>query len=207
MEFLKDPRKIESKSMAIIAPYLQDLQLSEAEKKIYSRIIHAAGDPEYANRIIMQRDFIAAARQVLLTGKKLICDVRMVVAGINKKRLAAYGSELYCAIDSGEAAVIAKTEGITRSMAAMRILKEELAGSLVVVGNAPTALFELFKLMEAGYRPAAVIGVPVGFVGAAEAKEELEKIPVPFLTVRGTKGGSTIACAVVNALLYLEDDR
>jgi len=207
MEYLTDPMGIERKSMAIIAEYLRVMALSPEEIKIYSRIIHAAGDPDYAKHIVIHPHFISAARQALFAGKPIITDVKMVETGINKKRLADYGTKTYCLIDDEEVAVLAKKEGITRSMAAMRKLAPYITDAIVAVGNAPTALVEVMRLAREGCRPAAVIGVPVGFVGAAESKEELLLTDLPYLTVRGTKGGSTIACAAVNALLYLEDVR
>lgn len=207
MEYLTDPMGIERKSMQIISDYLEDLNLDEYQTKIYSRIIHAAGDPDYANHIVMHADFITAARKALLQGKPVITDVRMVETGINKKRLADFGGKTYCAIDDPEVAETAKLEGITRSMAAMRKLAPYIDGAIVAIGNAPTALVEVMRLAKQGIKPAAVIGIPVGFVGAAESKEELTETDLPFLTVRGTKGGSTISCAAVNALLYLEDVR
>lgn len=207
MDYLTDPMGIERKSMEIISAYLGALSLSPQETKIYSRIIHAAGDLDYANYIAIHPEFIAAARKAISAGRPIITDVRMVETGINKKRLADYGGQTYCRVDDAEVAETAKKEGITRSMTAMRKLAPYIKDAIVAVGNAPTALVEVMRLSGEGYRPAAVIGVPVGFVGAAESKEDLMQTDLPYLTVRGTKGGSTIACAAVNALLYLEDVR
>ena len=129
----------------------------------------------------------------------------MVRTGISKKTLAQYGGQVQCLIADSQVAAMAKEQGITRSMAAFRTFGHQLDGAVVAVGNAPTALFELFRLMEEEkVRPAVVIGVPVGFVGAAESKDLLaEKSNAPYITVLGNKGGSPIAASIVNALLYM----
>lgn len=207
MEFMTDPAGIETRSMEIIAPYLAGYKLSPAEIKVYSRIIHAAGDPEYAPIIRIHPDAIRAGCQALTSGCKIYCDVEMVRTGINKKRLAEYGGSVECLIADPEIAKIAKAQGITRSMAAMRAFAPQLDGAIVAIGNAPTALFEVLTIMkETPVRPALIIGVPVGFVGACESKDLLSEIsPVPYITVQGNKGGSPIAAATTNALLYMLD--
>lgn len=208
MDYLTDPMGIERKSMDIISAYIKELNLTDQETKIYSRIIHAAGDPDYAQHICIHPEFISAARGAICSGKGIITDVHMVETGINKKRLADFGGKIYCAVADADVAETAKTQGITRSMAAINKLSAYIQDGIVAIGNAPTALVQVLRLVEQGIRPAAIVGVPVGFVGAAESKEELfEQLEIPFITVRGTKGGSTIAAAIVNALLYLEDER
>ena len=207
MEFITNPSAIESKSMEIIAPYLAELALPEGEKKVYSRIIHAAGDPDYARVITIHSQAIAAGCEALKQGCHIFTDVEMVRTGINRRRLADFGGECHCLIADQTIAQKAKEQGITRAMAAMRAFGQKLNGSIVAIGNAPTALFELLALMETeNIRPALIVGVPVGFVGASESKEALvEKSPVPYITVRGNKGGSPIAAATTNALLYMLD--
>ena len=209
MEFIKDPMEIERKSMALIAPYLQGRNLNEAETKIVSRVIHAAGDPDYANHIRIQPDAIDSALNAIRDGADIFCDVEMVRTGINKKTLAQYGGRIHCLIADPQVAQLAREQEITRSMAAFRTFGAKMNGAIVAVGNAPTALFELFRLMQAEQvRPAVVIGVPVGFVGAAESKDLLaEKSNAPFITVLGNKGGSPIAASIVNALLYIAGPR
>lgn len=209
MKFIKDPMAIERRSMEIIAPYLDGLHLSPEAIKIFSRIIHAAGDPDYAKVIQIHEAAVTAGCQALKQGCHIFCDVEMVRTGINKKTLASLGGQVHCLIADESVAATAKQEGITRSMAAMRAFGSRLDGAVVAIGNAPTALFEVIRLMEeTGIRPALVIGVPVGFVGASESKELLAKTsPVPYITVEGTKGGSPIAAATVNALLYMEQQR
>ena len=204
MIFIQDPAEIEARSMALIAPYLEELKLDEAHTKIFSRVIHAAGDPDYANHIQIHSQAVDAAIDAIRGGADIFCDVEMVRTGISKKTLAQYGGQVQCLIADSQVAAMAKEQGITRSMAAFRTFGHQLDGAVVAVGNAPTALFELFRLMEEEkVRPAVVIGVPVGFVGAAESKDLLaEKSNAPYITVLGNKGGSPIAASIVNALLY-----
>lgn len=205
MIFIQDPAEIEVRSMALIAPYLEELKLDEAHTKIFSRVIHAAGDPDYANHIQIHSQAVDAAIDAIRGGADIFCDVEMVRTGISKKTLAQYGGQVQCLIADSQVAAMAKEQGITRSMAAFRTFGHQLDGAVVAVGNAPTALFELFRLMEEEkVRPAVVIGVPVGFVGAAESKDLLaEKSNAPYITVLGNKGGSPIAASIVNALLYM----
>ncbi|WP_196591516.1 precorrin-8X methylmutase [Pectinatus frisingensis] len=208
MNFIKEPMDIENRSMEIIAPYLSLLKLTDDEVKLYSRMIHASGDVDYANVIKIDKNTIPAMKQALCKSCNIFTDVEMVRTGINKKKLASFGGKVFCQIADERIAAIAKQEGITRSMAAMRDFGTKLNGSIVAIGNAPTALFEVIRLMdEEDIRPAAVIGTPVGFVGAAESKKELiEHSKVPYITVQGTKGGSPIAVSCINAVMYLIDN-
>lgn len=208
MDFIKQPMEIENRSMEIIAPHLEGLNLDEAQTKVYSRIIHASGDVEYASIIRIHPDAISAAQKAIKSGCNIYTDVEMVRTGINKRKLASFGGEVFCLVADPEVAAVAKEQGITRSMAAMRAFGKKLDGAIVAIGNAPTALFEVLRMIEEdGIRPAAVVGIPVGFVGAADSKEELAKnTKVPFITVAGTKGGSPIAAASINAIMYLIDN-
>jgi len=208
MDFIRKPMEIEHRSMEIIAPHLAGMGLTEEETKVYSRIIHAAGDVEYAPLIRMHPEAIVRAQEALKAGCNIYTDVEMVRTGINKRKLAAFGGEVFCCVADPEIRALAEQEGITRSMAAMRRFGKALDGSIVAIGNAPTALFEVLRLMrEEAVRPAVIVGIPVGFVGAADSKRELaEQDMVPFVTVEGTKGGSPIAAAVVNAVMYLIDN-
>lgn len=202
------PMEIEKRSMEIIFPYIKNLNLREDEIKIYSRIIHAAGDVEYAPIIKISETAIDAAKAAILRGANIFTDVEMVRTGINKRTLKKFGGEIFCKVADDEIKEIAIREKITRSMAAMRNFGKNLNGAVVAIGNAPTALFEVLRLVnEENILPAVVIGVPVGFVGAADSKAELAaQKKVPFITVEGTKGGSPIAVAAVNAILYLLDN-
>ena len=209
MDFIKQPMDIENKSMEIIAPHLAGLNLSEAATKVYSRMIHASGDVDYAKVIRLHPKAIEATQEALKCGANVYTDVEMVRTGINKKAFGRYGGKIECRVADPEIAEIAKREGITRSMAAMRAFGKDLAGSIVAIGNAPTALFEVLRLAkEEDILPAVIIGIPVGFVGAADSKKLLaENTLVPYVTVEGTKGGSPIAASVVNAIMYLLDNR
>ena len=208
MDFIKKPMDIENRSMEIIAPYLEKLNLNEEEIKVYSRIIHAAGDVEYAPIIRLHPEAIGAAKKALQSGCNIYTDVEMVRTGINKRKLASFGGEVFCRVAEPEIAAAAKEQGITRSMAAMRSFGKEMDGAIIAIGNAPTALFEVLRMVEEeGLRPAAIVGIPVGFVGAADSKAALaSNTLVPYVTVEGTKGGSPIAAAVINAIMYIIDN-
>lgn len=205
MDFIRNPQAIEKRSMELIAPYLEKFTLTPQAVKVYSRMIHASGDVDYANHIMIHDEAVAAATAALKAGCDIFCDVEMVRTGINKKRLASFGGQVHCLIADENIAAEAKKQDITRSMAAMRSFGHQLDGAIVAIGNAPTALFEVMRLMkEEALKPAVIIGVPVGFVGAKESKDLLaEESPVPFITVKGNKGGSPIAASAVNALLYM----
>ena len=208
MDFIKEPMAIENRSMELIAPHLEGLNLDERATKVYSRLIHASGDVGYAPITRVHPEAIDRAIEALKSGAHIYTDVEMVRTGINKKKLASFGGEVHCLVADADVAVRAKELGITRSMVAMRQFGKALAGSIVAIGNAPTALFEVLRMVrEEGIRPACIVGIPVGFVGAAESKAELaENGIVPYITVEGTKGGSPIAAAAVNALMYLIDN-
>ena len=208
MDFIKEPMAIENRSMELIAPHLAELHLDERETKLYSRLIHASGDVGYAPITRVHPEAIDRAIEALKAGAHIYTDVEMVRTGINKKKLASFGGEVHCLVADPEVAAEAKVLGITRSMVAMRKFGKDLDGSIVAIGNAPTALFEVLRLVrEEGIRPACIVGIPVGFVGAAESKAELaENGIVPYITVEGTKGGSPIAAAAINALMYTIDN-
>ena len=208
MSFIKKPMAIENRSMEIIAPYLKDLNLTEAETKVYSRMIHAAGDVEYASIIKIHSNAIKAAQTAIKSGCNIYTDVEMVRTGINKRTLSKFGGEVFCKVADEEVKKLAESEGITRSMAAMRTFGNQLNGAIIAIGNAPTALFEVLRLVEEeNIKPAVIVGIPVGFVGAADSKKALtEQNLIPFITVEGTKGGSPIAVAAINAIIYMLDN-
>ena len=208
MDFIKEPMTIENRSMELIAPHLAELHLDERETKLYSRLIHASGDVGYAPITRVHPQAIDAAIAALKRGVDIYTDVEMVRTGINKKKLASFGGTVHCLVADSDVAARAKAEGITRSMVAMRTFGKDMDGSIVAIGNAPTALFEVLRLVrDEGIRPACIVGIPVGFVGAAESKAELAANDiVPYITVEGSKGGSPIAAAAVNALMYMIDN-
>ena len=208
MDFIKEPMAIENRSMELIAPHLEGLDLDERATKLYSRLIHASGDVGYAPITRVHPEAIDRAIEALKAGAHIYTAVEMVRTGINKKKLASFGGEVHCLVADPDVAVRAKELGITRAMVAMRQFGKALNGSIVAIGNAPTALFEVLRLVrEEGIRPACIVGIPVGFVGAAESKAALAAHGiVPYITVEGTKGGSPIAAAAINALMYLIDN-
>ena len=208
MDFIKEPMANENRSMELIAPHLEGLNLDERATKVYSRLIHASGDVGYAPITRVHPEAIDRAIEALKSGAHIYTDVEMVRTGINKKKLASFGGEVHCLVADADVAVRAKELGITRSMVAMRQFGKALDGSIVAIGNAPTALFEVLRMVrEEGIRPACIVGIPVGFVGAAESKAELAANDiVPYITVEGSKGGSPIAAAAVNALMYMIDN-
>ena len=209
MDYIKQPMEIENRSMEIIAPHLEGLNLDEAQTKVYSRMIHASGDVEYALVIRIHPDAIKATQEALKKGANIYTDVEMVRTGIHKASFNRYGGKIECRVSDPEIAKLAKEKGITRSMAAMRSFGKDLDGAIIAIGNAPTALFEVLRMVEEeNIRPAVIIGIPVGFVGAADSKQLLaENTKIPYITVEGTKGGSPIAASAINAIMYLLDNR
>lgn len=199
--YLRDGAAIYAQSFATIRAEADLARFSTEEARVAVRMIHACGMVEIARDLHFSEGFTAAARQALLAGKPILCDAKMVAHGISRPRLPA-NNAVVCTLDSPEVAALASRLGTTRSAAALELWGERMAGALVAIGNAPTALFRLLELLDEGAPPpAAVIGVPVGFVGAAEAKDMLaDDGRVPFLIVRGRKGGSAMAVAAVNAL-------
>lgn len=200
-DYLRDGAAIYAQSFATIRAEADLARFSPEEGRVAVRMIHACGMVEIAHDLIFSPDFTTAARRALLGGKPILCDAKMVAYGITRTRLPA-GNDVVCTLDAPEAAACAARLGTTRSAAALGLWRERIAGALVAIGNAPTALFRLLELLDAGVSPpAAIIGVPVGFVGAAEAKDALATHGcVPFLILRGRKGGSAMAAAAVNAL-------
>jgi precorrin-8X/cobalt-precorrin-8 methylmutase len=169
------------------------------------RLVHACGMPEIAPDIAYAGNPVAAGRAALAAGATVLCDARMVEVGIIWDRLPP-ACRIFCGIDDQRTRKLAEDLGTTRSAAAVELWRPHLDGAVVAIGNAPTALFRLLELVyEGGPRPAAVIGVPVGFVGAAESKEALAASPLEFLIVSGRRGGSAIAAAAVNALAREEE--
>jgi len=199
--YIRDGAEIYRNSFAIIRREADLRRFAGHAEKVAVRIIHASGMVEIAGDIRMSEDFAEKARAALLSGAAILCDAKMVAHGITRSRLPA-GNEVICTLDDPAVVELARRMDTTRSAAAVDLWKPHLAGAVVAIGNAPTALFRLLELIEEGApRPAAIIGVPVGFVGAAESKQALAASgSVPFLIVEGRKGGSAIAVAAVNAL-------
>jgi precorrin-8X/cobalt-precorrin-8 methylmutase len=200
-DYIRDGAEIYRRSFAIIRAESDLARFTKAEERVAVRIIHACGMTEIARDIRMSPDFADNARWALIGGAPILCDSRMVANGITKARLPA-GNEIVCTLDHPSVPELARKIGNTRSAAAMELWRDKLEGAVVAIGNAPTSLFRLLEMLDEGAPvPAAVIGLPVGFVGAHESKEALaEAGRVPFLIVKGRKGGSAMAVAAVNAL-------
>jgi precorrin-8X/cobalt-precorrin-8 methylmutase len=199
--YIRDGAEIYRRSFAIIRAESDLGRFNAAEEPVAVRIIHACGMTEVARDIVMSPGFAEGARRALKDGAPIFCDSKMVANGITRARLPA-NNNVVCTLDDPSVPAIAGTIGNTRSAAALELWRERLGGSIVAIGNAPTALFRLLEMLDDGAPPpAAVIGLPVGFVGAEESKEALAADGrVPFLIVRGRKGGSAMAVAAVNAL-------
>jgi precorrin-8X/cobalt-precorrin-8 methylmutase len=200
-DYIRDGAEIYRRSFAIIRAEADLARFSPVEERAAVRIIHACGMVEVARDIRMSADFAETARAALHGGAPILCDSKMVANGITRARLPA-DNAVICTLDDPAVPELAGRLGNTRTAAAMELWRPRLAGALVVVGNAPTALFHLLELLDEGVAPpAAVIGLPVGFVGAAESKEALMADGrLPALIVAGRKGGSAMAAAAVNAL-------
>lgn len=199
--YIRDGNEIYRNSFAIIRAEADLARFSGHAEKVAVRIIHASGMVEIAHDIVMSENFAEKARAALVSGAPILCDTHMVAHGITRARLPAR-NDVICTLSDATVPELAHSMGTTRSAAAMELWRPYLQGSLVAIGNAPTALFRLLEMIDQGApAPAAVIGVPVGFVGAAESKDALANdARLPFLIVRGRKGGSAMAVAAVNAL-------
>jgi precorrin-8X/cobalt-precorrin-8 methylmutase len=200
--YLRDGAAIYERSFAIIRAEADLSRFSADEAEIAVRMIHACGVVEVARNIVFGADFVAAARGALAAGAPILCDAEMVAHGVTRARLPA-NNDVICALRDPRVPALAEKLGTTRSAAALDLWSDRLAGAIVAIGNAPTALFRLLDLIDAGApKPAAILGIPVGFVGAAEAKAALAACSrdLPFLTVRGRMGGSAMTAAAVNAL-------
>jgi precorrin-8X/cobalt-precorrin-8 methylmutase len=197
------PEAIEARSLALVDEALGDRFAAPDERYVAVRILYAAGDLHLAEALRFAPNAVSAGVKALRSHAPIVADVRMVVAGINQRLTDALGVERLCAIDDASVAVRARDQHLPRAVEAIRSLHERLDGAVAVIGNAPTALLALLDLVDAGVRPALIIGMPVGFVGATEAKDELVRRTVPYLTIAGPRGGSPLAAAAINALLLL----
>lgn len=197
---------IEEESFEIIRQEMGPHNLTAEQEIVAVRVIHATADFDFAEILDFHPAAVESALSALQAGCDVVTDVRMVEVGISRGYLHRLGGQVRCAISDPEVQRQADSAGTTRSTAAMRQLAPHIDGGIVAVGNAPTALLEVIRLIkEEGLRPALVIGVPVGFVSAVESKSELAAMDVPYITALGRKGGSTVAVSTVNALLRLAD--
>lgn len=199
-------RDIEDRSFAIVDAEAGPHDFAPGEWQVVRRVIHATADFELKQLMRFSADAIESGVRALRRGAPINVDVNMIAAGLSSERLAAYGCQVHGFISDDDVISRAKAESSTRAIEAMRKAHRLglLEGSIIAIGNAPTALLEVGRLvLEAGLRPALVIGVPVGFVSAAESKEATLGLPVPFIVARGRKGGSPVAVAILHALLLL----
>jgi precorrin-8X/cobalt-precorrin-8 methylmutase len=201
LNYIQDGASIYERSFAIIRSEANLRRFTPEEERVAVRIIHACGMVEVANDILFSPGMVEAASAALGAGAPILCDSNMVAHGVTRARLPA-NNQVVCTLSAPSVAAIAAEIGNTRSAAALELWRNRLQGALVAIGNAPTALFRLLELLAEGVAPpAAIIGMPVGFVGAAESKEALRAYGrVPFVIVSGRKGGSAMAAAAVNAI-------
>ena len=200
--YLRDGTAIYERSFAIIRAEADLSRFSGEEADVAVRMIHACGAVEAAQHIVFGPNLVAAVRGALATGAPIFCDAEMVAHGITRARLPAR-NDVICTLNDPRVPDLAKKLQTTRSAAALELWRDRLAGAVVAIGNAPTALFRLLELLDGGApKPAVILGIPVGFVGAAESKDALaaDSRGVPFLIVRGRIGGSAMTAAAVNAL-------
>ena len=203
MNYLKNPMGIEEKSFEIIGEEMGTHSFTDEELLIVKRTIHTTADFEYKDLVEISSTAIETAKKLFTEGATIYTDTNMALNGINKMAIAKTNSRVICYVNEPEVHAEAKEKNITRSMAAV---EKACADSvdIFVFGNAPTALFRLKELIKEGKAvPKLIIAVPVGFVGAAESKENMDELNIPYIRVKGRKGGSTVAAAIINALMYM----
>ncbi|GAB3198995.1 precorrin-8X methylmutase [Geodermatophilus arenarius] len=199
-EYEKDGAEIYRRSFATIRAEADLAGLPEDLARVVVRMIHACGQVDLAADVAASPDVVRLAREALDAGAPVLCDARMVASGVTRRRLLK-DNDVVCTLGDPRVPALAAELGTTRTAAALELWRDRLDGAVVAVGNAPTALFHLLEMVAAGApRPAAVLGIPVGFIGAAESKEALAASDLPFLVVRGRRGGSAMAAAAVNAI-------
>ncbi|MBN6037960.1 precorrin-8X methylmutase [Amycolatopsis sp. 195334CR] len=201
IEYIRDGAEIYRHSFATIRAEADLAVLPDDLVPVAVRMIHACGMVDLVEDLRYTLDVVESGRAALEAGAPVLCDANMIVSGITRKRLPA-ANEVLCTLSDPAVPGLAERMGTTRSAAALELWRDKLPGSVVAIGNAPTALFRLLELLDEGVgAPAAILGVPVGFVGAVESKEALaERAPAPYLLVRGRRGGSALAVAAVNAI-------
>ncbi|HEV7964921.1 MAG TPA: precorrin-8X methylmutase [Actinoplanes sp.] len=205
MGYVRDGAEIYRRSFATIRAEADLSGLPADVARVAVRMIHACGMVDLVADIGFSAGVVTAARKALLGGAPILCDAEMVASGVTRRRLPA-GNEVICTLRDPSVPALAASLGTTRSAAALDLWGDRLDGAVVAIGNAPTALFRLLEMVEAGWpRPAAILGIPVGFIGAAESKEALAASGLDHLIVRGRRGGSAITAAAINALASEEE--
>ena len=200
------PAEIERESFAIITAELGDRVLDPEQAPIIKRVIHTTADFGYADTLYFSRDAVRLAKEAIQGGAVIVTDTQMGLAGINKRTAERFGCRTVCFMSDEDVAADAKRRGVTRAIVSMEKAAALGENVIFVVGNAPTALIRLRTLIDGGYRPKLIIGVPVGFVNVVASKELIMETDVPCIVARGRKGGSNVAACIVNALLYLLDE-
>ncbi|MBC5683430.1 precorrin-8X methylmutase [Mediterraneibacter sp. NSJ-151] len=202
------PKDIERRSFEIITEELGDTQLIPGTEPIVKRCIHTSADFDYAKNLVFSKDAVQKALDAIRQGASIVTDTQMGKSGINKKRLAKYGGEVFCFMSDEDVAIQAKTNGTTRAVASMEKAAKLNKKLIYAIGNAPTALIHLYEQVEKGIvDPELIIGVPVGFVNVVQSKELILKLEdTPYIIARGRKGGSNIAACICNALIYMLDE-
>ncbi|MFK4785284.1 precorrin-8X methylmutase [Fusobacterium sp. MFO224] len=205
-EYIKIPENIEKKSFQIITEELGNKgeKFSQEELKIVKRVIHTTADFEYAELIEFINDPITKGKEALESGCKIYCDTNMIVNGLSGKILKKFNCEAYCLVRDEGIAKEAKKRGVTRSIVGIERAAKSKETKIFLIGNAPTALYKLKEMIVEGKiaKPLLVVGVPVGFVGAAESKEYFKDTGVPYITIDGRKGGSTVTVSILHGILY-----
>ncbi len=206
IDYLRDGAEIYRHSFATIREEADLAILPDDVAGLAVRMIHACGMVDLVDDLRYTLDVVESGRAALEAGAPILCDAQMIASGVTRRRLPA-NNEVLCTLSDPSVPGLAERMGTTRSAAALELWRDKLPGSVVAIGNAPTALFRLLEILDEGVgAPAAIIGVPVGFVGAAESKEELAKrAPAPYLVVHGRRGGSAMAVAAINALASAEE--
>jgi precorrin-8X/cobalt-precorrin-8 methylmutase len=200
------PQMIEVKSFEMIDEEIGEHSFTEEQYPIVRRVIHASADFELGNSLLFHRDAIRSGIEAVRSGKPVIADVQMIQSGVSKQRIEKYGGDVRVYISDPDVMEEAKRLNTTRAIISMRKAVKEVDGGIYAIGNAPTALLELIRLIKEGEaKPSLIIGLPVGFVSAPESKEELAKLDVPFITNIGRKGGSTVTVAALNAITLLAE--
>ena len=208
MEYIKNPMMIEEKSFIMIQEIIDEIRpgykfKNEIEEKIIKRSIHTTADFEYLDILKISEEAVEKLVNGLKNKATIYTDTNMALSGINKRKLEALGCKYKCFVSDEEVAKLAKEKGITRSMAAVEVASREEGKKIFVLGNAPTALYKVIEMSNNSQLDVeAVVGVPVGFVGAEESKDELAKTDIPYIISKGRKGGSNLAAAIINAILY-----
>ena len=199
------PEQIEQRSFEIIDGELKKrgIVLPKGQEMITKRVIHTTADFEYTDTLTFSEGAVGMARELLKKGADIVTDTNMALSGINKRSLAGLGGEVHCYMADETVAKLARERGTTRAAVSMEIAAKIQKPVIFAVGNAPTALIQIYEMMQGSdWRPAFVIGVPVGFVNVEAAKELILQTDVPFIINRGRKGGSNVAAAICNALIY-----